>query len=137
MDRHNGDEPSLLLGVSHHTAGDLWTATPHGRCYVEINNQMIAGTTHPTSAAAILFDGPRDLPVEWREPHNHGGLLGSEIAATPARRSRLPEHRLRLASVNPRCTAALMPSTRLWQLLEHKGRLPSQGARRLGATALQ
>eukprot|EP00439_Symbiodinium_sp_Y106_P017428 s9603_g2.t1 len=87
VDRHNGDTPSLLLGVSHHTAGDLWTATPNGRSYMEISNRLIAGTTHPTSAAAVLFDGRNvcHATCSWS-----GGNRITMVAYTVQRTQRLP-----------------------------------------------
>ena len=87
VDRHNGDTPSLLLGVSHHTAGDLWTATPNGRFSMEISNRLIAGTTHPTSAAAVLFDGRNvcHATCPWS-----GGNRITTVAYTVQRTQHLP-----------------------------------------------
>ncbi|CAE7766617.1 unnamed protein product [Symbiodinium sp. CCMP2592] len=57
VDKCNGDLSSLLLGVSHHTSGGLWTAAADGHHYVEVDGQMMAGTEYPTSASAVMFPG--------------------------------------------------------------------------------
>eukprot|EP00439_Symbiodinium_sp_Y106_P029289 s8086_g3.t1 len=80
QDCQNSFYPSLLIGVSHHEACELWTAHPHGRCYFEApDGSLLAGHKHTTSVAGVLFNG-KDLPhatCAW-----HGGCRVVLIAYT-------------------------------------------------------
>lgn len=71
VDRHNDCCPSLLLGLSHHNAGELWLADQNGSSYKEISDSLMAGNKLCTSASGILFDGHQvyHATCPWSEGH--------------------------------------------------------------------
>ncbi|CAE7946904.1 unnamed protein product [Symbiodinium sp. KB8] len=57
LDKHNAPGRSLLVGLSHHTQGELWVKQYGGPAWLSANGIRYSGQLFPTSASAVLFDG--------------------------------------------------------------------------------
>ena len=67
LDKHNAPGRSLLVGLSHHTQGELWVKQYGGPAWMSANGIRYSGQLFPTSASAVLFDGrtsPRGT-MQW------------------------------------------------------------------------
>ena len=56
-DRGNAPGGSLLLGLTHHSAGGLWICDGSGSQLLEAEGVLSRGTTYCTQASAVLFEG--------------------------------------------------------------------------------
>ena len=59
LDRGNSEfHPSLLVGLTHHSGGELWLQDAAGTVYVDTAEQgLVSGLALPTTACAVLFNG--------------------------------------------------------------------------------
>ena len=57
FDRGNAPGGSLLLGITHHSAGGLWICDGSGSQILEAEGALSRGTTYNTQASAVLFEG--------------------------------------------------------------------------------
>ena len=56
-DRGNAPGGSLLLGLTHQSAGGLWICDGSGSQLLEAEGVLSRGTTYSTHASAVLFEG--------------------------------------------------------------------------------
>ena len=56
-DRGNAPGGSLLLGLTHHSAGGLWICDGSGSQLLEAEGVLSRGATYSTQASAVLFEG--------------------------------------------------------------------------------
>ncbi|CAE7281246.1 unnamed protein product [Symbiodinium sp. CCMP2592] len=60
-DAHNATDASLLVGLSHHDAGQLWIQDNAGDVVLEAEGTRYWGMRYPTAGRAVLFDSRRLL----------------------------------------------------------------------------
>ncbi|CAE7783375.1 unnamed protein product [Symbiodinium sp. CCMP2592] len=56
VDSNNTSETSLLVGLTHHSAGHLWIQDNSGDTWMEASGVKYLGTTYATARRAVLFN---------------------------------------------------------------------------------
>ncbi|CAE7403696.1 glyQS [Symbiodinium necroappetens] len=55
-DLGNADTPSLLIGVSSFTNGELWVESPDGNTKMNFKDKIVFGNLHPVCDTKVFFD---------------------------------------------------------------------------------
>ena len=109
-DRGNAPGGSLLLGLTHHSAGGLWICDGSGSQLLEAEGVLSRGTPYSTHASVVLFEGRDCLHSTLPWSGNRCVIIAYTIGQY---KSMEKEHQIYLETAGFRLPDLLAPDGRL------------------------